>query len=104
MIKACVDMHTLIDENRRDGHTSELFDCAKDVVNRGALLVENYEEKHFSRNRREDTSSRRGHVMTEEVCDAQVLKVHSAMKDEVYHHALGLDLVEHKRARQDAIE
>lgn len=104
MIKACVVMHNMIIETRRDYYANKLFDRAKDAVNRGALLDEGYEGKDFIWSRREEISRKRGHAMTQETWPAQALRVDSTMKDELYHRALKRNLLQHNWARQSPLE
>lgn len=90
-IYACIILHNMIVECRRDGYASQLFEHAREAADSGMFVDENGNEKPFVWRTRSSGNNELGHIAWTHRLHAREQEI----TDEVGHFSLKRDLVEH---------
>lgn len=95
VMEACIIMHNMVVEARRDGYASRLYDDGLQAVEQGCLLDENGNEKEFKWLSREEVGEEKGRLVTDFEWATQLAGRQRQITDEVNHYSLKQDLIEH---------
>lgn len=94
VMKCGIIIHNMIVEARRDGYNSEFFSLASDAADKGFFIDENGNEKEFQWNTYESLCES-SNTLRQTQWERHITKTNARVKDDVLHHALKLDLIEH---------